>query len=134
MQNSWLIQPQNLVQIEELKTQYVGNLIEAGFISSSNSFERFPKCPKIRFAKLEAHLDRASSDGQVIMAVVAAAMHPKLAYLDANRIWKTLSNNAPVTIHPSSSNFLHGRRPDFGKASFLTYFNIQQSKRLCKLT
>lgn len=127
---------QNLVQIEELKCQYIGNLCDAGFIGKSadsdNGTTRYPKCPRVRFAQLEPHLDRFSDDASMVMAVIAAAMHPKLVYKDVGAVWKTLSNNAPVAIHPSSSNFLHGRKPDFGNASFLTFFNIQQSKRLCE--
>jgi ATP-dependent RNA helicase DHX29 len=122
----------NLVQIEELKSQYVSNLIEAGFISEENGTIRYPKCPRVRFAKLDPYLDRACKDSSILMAVIAASMHPKLVYKDAGAVWKTLSNNAPVAIHPSSTNFIHGRRPDLGTSTFLTYFNIQQSKRLCR--
>lgn len=84
----------------------------------------------MRFVQLEPHLTRYSGDPGVVMACVAASMHPKLLYKDAGNVWKTLTNNAPVAIHPSSSNFIHGRKADFGNASFLTYFNIQQSKKL----
>lgn len=112
--------------------QYIGNLVEAGFITRQNGFERFRQCPKIRFVQLDPHLNRHSNDSSMIMAVVAAAMHPKLAYNEAGQGWKTLSNNAPVAIHPSSANFVSGRRTDLGNASFLTYFNIQQTKRLCR--
>lgn len=121
---------QTLTQIEELKAQYMSNLVEAGFISPKNITGRFAKGPRVRFVQLEPSLNRYSGDPGVIMACVAAAMHPKLLYRDAGNVWKTLTNNAPVAIHPSSSNFMHGRRPDLGNASFLTYFNIQQSKKL----
>lgn len=84
----------------------------------------------MRFVQLEPHLTRHSGDSGLVMACVAASMHPKLLYKDAGNVWKTLTNNAPVAIHPSSSNFSHGRKADFGNASFLTYFNIQQSKKL----
>lgn len=124
--------PQNLVLVEELKVQYIGNLIDAGFISSRNGSTRYQRCPRIRFADIEAHLNRNTEDPSVVMACIAAAMHPKLLYLDHGRIWKTLSNNAPIAIHPSSSNFIHGRKADFGDARFMTFFNIQQSKKLCK--
>lgn len=123
---------QNLVQVEELKCQYLSNLMDAGFISKENGTTRYPRCPRVRFARIEPDLDRNSEDGEVIMACMAAAMHPKILYLDVGGVWKTLSNNAPVAIHPSSSNFIHGRRPDFGDANFITFFNIQQSKRLCE--
>lgn len=121
---------QTLTQIEELKAQYMSNLVEAGFISSNNTTSRFAKGPRVRFVQLDPSLSRYSGDSGVIMACVAAAMHPKLVYRDAGNVWKTLTNNAPVAIHPSSSNFVHGRKPDLGNASFLTYFNIQQSKKL----
>lgn len=121
---------QTLTQIEELKAQYMSNLVEAGFISSNNTTSRFAKGPRVRFIQLEPSLNRYSGDSGVVMACIAASMHPKLVYRDAGNIWKTLTNNAPVAIHPSSSNFVHGRRPDFGNATFLTYFNIQQSKKL----
>lgn len=108
----------------------MSNLIEAGFISSENFVVRPAKGPRIRFVQLEAHLTSHSEDSGIVMGCIAAAMHPKLLYKEAGNIWKTLSNNAPIAIHPSSSNFVHGRRPDLGKAEFVTYFNIQQSKKL----
>lgn len=121
---------QTLTQVEELKAQYMSNLVEAGFIGSKNTTARYAKGPRVRFVHLEPHLNRYSGDSGIIMACLAASMHPKLLYRDAGNIWKTLTNNAPVAIHPSSSNFVHGRRPDFGNATFLAYFNIQQSKKL----
>lgn len=108
----------------------MSNLIEAGFVSSNNTTSRFAKGPRVRFVQLEPILNQWCGDSGIIMACVAASMHPKLLYRDSGNIWKTLTNNAPVAIHPSSSNFVHGRRADFGNATFLTYFNIQQSKKL----
>jgi ATP-dependent RNA helicase DHX29 len=80
---------------------------------------------------------------KIVMGCIGAAMFPKLLVRDgamqignvnsnAQGGWRTLTNSAPASIHPSSVNFSSGRRPDFGDARFVTYFNIMQSKKLCQ--
>jgi ATP-dependent RNA helicase DHX29 len=64
------------------------------------------------------------------MACVAAGMYPKLLIVDSAGHFRTLLNNAPAAIHPSSVNFTPGRRPDFGDSRFVSYFNIQQTRKL----
>lgn len=65
------------------------------------------------------------------MACIAGSMFPKLLIRDSTRQWRTFTNNAPASVHPTSVNFTPGRRPDFGDADYVTYFNIMQSKKLC---
>ncbi|KAI7942024.1 hypothetical protein MJO28_012051 [Puccinia striiformis f. sp. tritici] len=134
----------NLLQIEDLRSQFFGFLVDAGFVSTetkskahgSNSLSH-----KSRFCKVPLELDVNADQHKIVMGCIGAAMFPKLLVRDgamqignvnsnAQGGWRTLTNSAPASIHPSSVNFSSGRRPDFGDARFVTYFNIMQSKKL----
>lgn len=117
---------QNLTQIEELRAQFFGFLVDAGFVDRATA----PK-GRARFFTVPEACDVNSGDHKLVMSCIAAAMYPKLLVLDASRQWRTLANSAPAAIHPSSVNFNPGRRPDFGDARYVAFFNIMQSKKLC---
>lgn len=132
----------NLLQIEDLRVQFFGFLADAGFVdvdsqySSTHSFSQ-----RNRFCNVPPELDLNADQHKLVMGCVGAAMFPKLLVRDGTMQvgnvnsntqggWRTLTNSAPAVIHPSSVNFSSGRRPDFGEAKFVTYFNIMQSKKL----
>ncbi|PLW22095.1 hypothetical protein PCASD_17739 [Puccinia coronata f. sp. avenae] len=125
----------NLLQIEDLRSQFFGFLVDAGFVSNAKSNQRS------RFCTVPPELDLNADQHKIVMGCIGAAMFPKLLVRDgamqignvnsnAQGGWRTLTNSAPASIHPSSVNFSSGRRPDFGDARFVTYFNIMQSKKL----
>lgn len=63
-----------------------------------------------------------------INAALAAGLYPKLLSLESSGELKTISNQQPISIHPSSVNF---RTPkgEYG-TNYLVYFTIMQSKKL----
>jgi ATP-dependent RNA helicase DHX29 len=122
--------------IEELRQQFFTYLVDSGFVQISETERRELSNIKstksrVRFMRVPAELDARSKDPKTIMGCLASAMYPKLLVIDPSGQPRTLTNNAPAAIHPSSVNFNSGRRPDWGKATLATYFNIMQSKRLC---
>lgn len=130
-----MLSHQNLMQIEELRIQFFGFLLDAGFIGVQNDSRNHNGRGK--FCTVPRDFDTNSQDTKVVMGCIAAAMFPKLLLRDnssqltqSHGAWRTLTNSAPASIHPSSVNFTSGRRPDFGDAKFVTYFNIMQSKKL----
>lgn len=117
--------------IEELRQQYFSILTELGFIPPSARTPPPPRTNKsrLRFLQIPPTLDNNSHDPKIVSAVLASAMYPKLLVLEGGM--RTLANNAPAAIHPSSVNFAPGRRVDFGDAKFVTFFTAMVSKRLC---
>ena len=70
-----------------------------------------------------AELDRNSSNYAIVSAALAAGLYPKILSVETKtQRLVTITNNQPVTLHPSSVN--RGRRPsDFG-VNYLCYFTI----------
>ncbi|KAF9015290.1 P-loop containing nucleoside triphosphate hydrolase protein [Cyathus striatus] len=125
---------QNLQQIEELRRQFLGYLIDASFIHVDKSFigelnrARFGR-NRNRFIIIPSELDENSNNLAVITAVLAAGLYPKILAVDLpSGQMRTISNNQLVSFHPSSVNF--GKKPfEFG-SHYLTYFTLMQSKKL----
>ena len=136
-QKSFLSQ-QNLQMIEELRQQYFSFLIDAGFIQCTDVQKRelistrYGKS-RTRFVRVPEELDTHSRDAKAVMACLAASLYPKLLVVDpASGQMRTLANNAPAAIHPSSVNFAPGRRIDFGGAKFIAFFTAMHTKKLCE--
>lgn len=124
--------------IEELRQQYFSFLIDAGFIQCTEAQKRelistrYGKS-RTRFVRVPEELDTHSRDAKAVMACLAASLYPKLLIVDpASGQMRTLSNNAPAAIHPSSVNFAPGRRIDFGGAKYIAFFTAMRTKKLCK--
>ncbi|KNZ63764.1 hypothetical protein VP01_1103g1 [Puccinia sorghi] len=129
---------------KDLRSQFFGFLVDAGFVdvdSKPKSYGFGSFSHKSRFCNVPLELDVNADQHKIVMGCIGAAMFPKLLVRDgamqignvnsnAQGGWRTLTNSAPASIHPSSVNFSSGRRPDFGDARFVTYFNIMQSKKL----
>ncbi|KAI5124610.1 hypothetical protein M0805_004220 [Coniferiporia weirii] len=131
---------QNLQQIEELRQQYLGYLVDSSFIIVEEEFvrelnrARYSRGYRTRFVPIPAEYDRNSTGSMALVnAALCAGLYPKLLTPQDSASGqqaqiRTLGNNQLVSFHPSSVNF--GRRPhDFG-VNYLNYFTIMQSKRL----
>lgn len=128
---------QNLQQIEELRQQFLGYLIDSSFIAVPSALvkdlnrARYSNRGRTRFVALPPELDRNSGNYAIIGAALAAGLYPKILSIEgkpgAERT-TTVTNNQAVFLHPSSVNF--GRRlSDFG-VNYLCYFTIMQSKKM----
>lgn len=134
---------QNLLQIEELRQQYFSYLIDAGFVSVDDSFRQelnklryrsggSANFSKPRFMTIPAHLDDNSSSLSMIHATLAAGLYPKLLHIDSKTYQlKTIGNNQPTSIHPSSVNF-KAKMSELvrSSSSYMLYYTMMQSKKL----
>ncbi|KAH0590581.1 hypothetical protein H2248_000717 [Termitomyces sp. 'cryptogamus'] len=125
---------QNLQQIEELRQQFLGYLIDSSFIQVNSAFVRELSRArygrnKTRFVAVPPELDTNSGSVPLIRAALTAGLFPKILAIDpANNQMRTISNNQQASFHPSSVNF--GKKPaDFG-VNHLAYFTLMHSKRL----
>ncbi|MBW0460887.1 hypothetical protein O181_000602 [Austropuccinia psidii MF-1] len=148
-QSNMLSHP-NLLQIEELRREFLGYLVDAGFVElDENPRDNFihrqdtrnPLTYKLKHCKIPNALDANAQEPKIVMGCIGAAMYPKLLVRDgviqngrmkynAPSGWRILTTSAFASIHPSSVNFGGNRPPDFGDARFVTYFTIMKSKKL----
>ncbi|OCF41878.1 DEAH box polypeptide 36 [Kwoniella heveanensis CBS 569] len=127
---------QNLQQIEELRQQLLAYLVDSSFVDTTPmqrqeiSQARFSRGVRTRFVTVPAELNVNGGDVQILGGAIAAGLYPKLLSLDPSSGggMKTITNQQPVAIHPSSVNF-KVPKGDFG-TNYLAYFTIMQSKKL----
>jgi ATP-dependent RNA helicase DHX29 len=130
----------NLIQIEELRQQYLTYLVDAGFVPVDEvarkeivgaHFRFSHGGSKSRFVRVPDALNVYSSSLAQVNATIISALYPKLLVVDSrNGALKTLTNNAPASIHPSSVNFKLRLDSLPRSIHHLVYFTIMQSRRL----
>ncbi|KAI0757146.1 P-loop containing nucleoside triphosphate hydrolase protein [Daedaleopsis nitida] len=125
---------QNLQQIEELRQQFLGYLVDSSFIHVDRAFvkelsrSRYGRS-KTRFVTVPPDLDVNAGNAAMVHAALAAGLYPKiLAVEPLKREMRTITNNQPASFHPSSVNFKR-RLGDFG-VNHLCYFTLMHSKKL----
>ncbi|KAF8973905.1 P-loop containing nucleoside triphosphate hydrolase protein [Flammula alnicola] len=125
---------QNLQQIEDLRQQFLGYLIDSSFIQVDKSMVRELSRARYvrnrtRFVAIPPELDVNSNNPMLINAALAAGLYPKILSIDPkNSQMRTITNNQHASFHPSSVNF--GRNvKEFG-VNHLAYFTLMHSKKL----
>ncbi|UZJ54717.1 hypothetical protein CBS101457_004037 [Exobasidium rhododendri] len=128
----------NLIQIEELRQQYMTYLLDSGFVNVDEETRkdilgarfRFNHA-KTKFLTTPPSLNVNSGSLAMINTALASALYPKLLVIDTkNGGLRTLTNGAPAAIHPSSVNFKMKLYHLPKGINHLIYFTIMQSKRL----
>lgn len=125
---------QNLQQIEELRQQFLGFLVDSSFITVDRNFvrelsrARFGR-NRTRFVSVPLPLDSNGSNIALINSALTAGLYPKVLAIDSSSgQMRTISNNQSAAFHPTSVNF--GRKPaDFG-VNHLVYFTLMHSKKM----
>ena len=86
---------------------------------------------KPRFMTAPADLDVNSNSMAILNAAISAGLYPKLLSIEPkNYQLKTIGNNQPVSIHPSSVNFRMRLSELPRGANHLVYFTIMSTKKL----
>ncbi|PCH33517.1 pre-mRNA-splicing factor ATP-dependent RNA helicase prp22 [Wolfiporia cocos MD-104 SS10] len=130
---------QNLQQIEELRQQFLGYLVDSSFIRVNGAFHkelsraRYSR-GRTRFVNVPQELNANGGNFFLLNAALGAGLYPKILYIDPSTgSMKTITNNQAASFHPSSINF--GRNALSFGASHLCYFTLmrlmrRQSKKL----
>ncbi|KAK0506080.1 P-loop containing nucleoside triphosphate hydrolase protein [Armillaria luteobubalina] len=125
---------QNLQQIEELRQQFLGYLVDSSFIQVDRNFvrelgrARYVR-NRTRFITVPPELDCNSNNTALLNAALVAGLYPKILAVDpTTNQMRTISNNQLAAFHPSSINF--GRKPSDLGANHLAYFTLMHSKKL----
>lgn len=136
--NKCFLSQTNLIQIEELRQQYMTYLLDSGFVSVDEETRREIlgarfrfNSAKTRFLAVPAHLDVHSASLAMLNTALTSALYPKLLVIDPKTAGlRTLTNGAPASIHPSSVNFKMKLYQLPKGVNHLVYFTLVQSKRL----
>lgn len=123
-----------LYQVEELRQQYFAYLVDTGFVTVDQSVRNDLARRRVRqgrpkLLEIPAHLNIYGLEASVVTLALVAAMYPKLLIVDeGTQQMRTLTNNQPAVVHPSSVN----ARKALGAPSlhFVLYHSIVYSHRL----
>ncbi|WFD33577.1 RNA helicase [Malassezia cuniculi] len=118
-----------LYQIEELRQQYLAYLLDSGFMRDDGvrqELARSRKGARPRLVDVPAAYNTHSEDYAAVTLALTAALYPKALAYDGSQL-RTLTNNQPTFVHPSSAirGVQLGRR-----GTHVLYYTIMMSKRL----
>ncbi|CAO1617715.1 unnamed protein product [Sympodiomycopsis kandeliae] len=128
---------QTLQQIEELRQQYMAFLIDSGFVQLDDQTKqtllniRYRSGGGIKLMDTPKELDVNGNSITVLHTALAIGLYPKVISIEPRTYQlRTIGNNQPTSIHPSSINF-QTRLGDLSPGlSHLIYFTIMQSRKL----
>jgi len=116
---------QNLSGIEDIKSQLLTSLIEAGFVSLDDeqrtALSRYRHSYRQRsFVPVPASHNANNDNDLLVNSVVMWAFYPKLLVRDGKG-WRNVANNQSISLHPTSVN------KGTTVAKYLSYYSIMQS-------
>jgi len=119
------LSPQNLAGIEDLKSQLLSTLVDAGFASLTEDertvLKRYRYASRQRtFIPIPVANNHNNENELWNSAVLAYAFYPKLLVRDGKG-WRNVANNASISLHSTSVN--KGET----SAKYLSYYSIMQS-------
>lgn len=119
------LSPQNLSNIEDLKSQLLSSLTDAGAVAlgadERAALSRYRYASRHRtFVQVPPSSDMSNDNDLLTTSVIAWAFYPKLLTRDGKG-WRNVANNQSVSLHPSSVN------KGTATAKFLSYYHIMQS-------
>ena len=120
---------QNLGAIEDLKSQLLSSLVEAGFVQMSpeerRTLSRYRGTTRHRtFITVPPQYDVYTDNDILVNSVIATALYPKILVRDGKG-WRNIANNQTVSLAPTSVNKASSVNPS--TARFLSYYHIMQS-------
>ncbi|THU91743.1 P-loop containing nucleoside triphosphate hydrolase protein [Dendrothele bispora CBS 962.96] len=126
---------QNLQQIEELRQQFLGYLIDSSFIRVDKSYirelnrARYGRHRNPRFVSVPPEFDTGSDNNALVHGALLNGLYPKVLSVDSDtNQMRMISNNQATSFHPTSVNF--GRKPTDLGVNHLLYFTAMHSKKL----
>lgn len=125
--NKNFLSPQNLANIEDLKSQLLVSLGDAGFVTLGP--EERQALSKMRhnqrqrnFVALPASASRADDNDDLANSVVAWSFYPKIGKREGKG-WRNIANNQTLGLHPTSVN----KTSLSADVKYLSFYSIMQS-------
>ncbi|KAK8163670.1 P-loop containing nucleoside triphosphate hydrolase protein [Phyllosticta citrichinensis] len=119
---------QNLANVEDLKSQLVSSLVEAGFLTLSpeerRALSKYRNSSRQRsFVAIPAAANQNGNNVILVNSVISWSFYPKILTRDGKG-WRNISNNQSVSLAPTSIN----KNPPPGtNLKFLSYYHIMQA-------
>ena len=120
------LSPQTLSNIEDLKSQLLVSVIDAGFVNLDETQRaalnraRFHSSRSRNFVSLPPSSTSNDQNDITAASLIAWAFYPKLLTRDG-RGWRNVANNQSVSLHPTSVN------KGSNVPKWLSYYHIMQS-------
>ena len=120
------LSPQTLSNIEDLKSQLLVAITDAGFVALGDAERqalqraRFNNSRHRNFISLPQAVNLNSDNDLIAASIIAAAFYPKLLVRDGKG-WRNVANNQSVSLHPTSVN------KGSSTPKYLSYYHIMQS-------
>lgn len=125
--NKNFLSAQNLANIEDLKSQLLMSLSDAGFVALGP--EERQALSKMRynqrqrqFVMLPASVSRAEDNDDIANSVVAWSFYPKIGKREGKG-WRNIANNQTLGLHPTSVN----KTSLNTDVKYLSFYSIMQS-------
>jgi ATP-dependent RNA helicase DHX29 len=125
--NKNFLSAQNLANIEDLKSQLLMSLVDAGFVTLGQ--EERQALSKMRynqrqrqFVMLPASASRADDNDDIANSVVAWSFYPKIGKREGKG-WRNIANNQTLGLHPTSVN----KTSLNADVKYLSFYSIMQS-------
>lgn len=125
--NKNFLSAQNLANIEDLKSQLLISLSDAGFVTLGP--EERQALSKMRynqrqrqFVALPASSSRADANDDIANSVVAWSFYPKIGKREGKG-WRNIANNQTLGLHPTSVN----KTSLDTNVKYLSFYSIMQS-------
>ncbi|KAK7565571.1 P-loop containing nucleoside triphosphate hydrolase protein [Phyllosticta paracitricarpa] len=119
---------QNLANVEDLKSQLVSSLVEAGFLTLSHeerkALSKYRNSSRQRnFVAIPAAANTNGNNDLLVNSVISWSFYPKILTRDGKG-WRNIANNQSVSLAPTSIN----KHPPPGtNLKFLSYYHIMQA-------
>lgn len=115
---------QNLANIEDLKSQLLSSLADAGFVSleagERAALSRVRQGRNRNFVSVPANQNHADANDLLINSVTAWSFYPKILTRDGKG-WRNVANNQSISLHPQSVN------KGSVESQYLSFYSIMQS-------
>ncbi|KAH7064760.1 ATP-dependent RNA helicase A [Macrophomina phaseolina] len=124
---------QNLANIEDLKSQLLSSLVDAGFVTPTpeerHALNRYRPSARNRsssFVPVLASANANAANDLLLSAVIAWSFYPKILTRDGKG-WRNIANNQSVSLAPTSVNKNIPHQPGVQPPRYLSYYHIMQS-------
>ncbi|KAK3067936.1 hypothetical protein LTS18_000882, partial [Coniosporium uncinatum] len=123
------LSPQNLANIEDLKSQLLSSLVEAGFAhltpDERTALHRYrPTSRQRTFVPMPIASNSQNDNTLLTSSVVAWSFYPKLLVREGKG-WRNVANNQSVSLSPTSVNSLKTGTANMNM-KYLSYYSIMQ--------
>ncbi|KAL3707826.1 hypothetical protein TMatcc_005808 [Talaromyces marneffei ATCC 18224] len=121
------LSPQTLVNIEDVKTQLLVSIVDAGVLKLEPEEQTALRRARVtgrnrQFFVIPERVNVNSTNDVIVNSVIAWSFYPKLVIREGKG-WRNVANNQNISLHPTSVN----KHVD-SSVQWLSYYHIMQTR------